>query len=590
MSNTIIKISRSKYIEESLNVALIKLDTMIHYNGVLCMINYYISPSHTSFDTVFASGVKDGIGRDCYRIISLHQDNIIWGVTTILPDVSRLVHGEKYLWKDESGFWWVVNAPDGITRQIVEVPKIPTIYTNLSDYLEYVVDTDGIVRRITDIYSRGEIDSFIDEAKSVVRYVDFNDLTPSQKEQLRGPKGDVGEKGETGSMGLQGPQGIRGYNGSIENFVVLSERDYQAILTPDPYKFYFTYEDEDQPISEFFAYVEGKTLVIDAEVEDNIVSIDQQYATYDNQVLSIIETATSMVSTPTISPLEGTYHGVITVDINCSTPDSEIRYTVDRSEPTVRSRLYTGPITLDYPSTTIKARAFKPGLLSSYIAEARYDLEFDSTVSAPIISPDSGLYIPGTEITLSSSEPGVMIRYTTDLTEPNETSPVYMSPIIIEDLLTVVRARGFKPRMNASETVSGVYEMESQGTVEVPTFNIPSGTYTDEQIVIITTDTPGAIIRYTLDGSDPTSDSNIYTEPILITEDTTIKAKGFKVGMTSSNISSISITISEEPGPEPSEDIEVIGNILIDNTDTNSVIDNSYVIILASVEGKTLIF
>mgnify|MGYP002528917223 CR=1 FL=1 len=114
--------------------------------------------------------------------------------------------------------------------------------------------------------------------------------------------------------------------------------------------------------------------------------------------------------------------------------------------------------------------------------------------------------------------------------------------------------------------------------------------YTDEQIVIITTDTPGAIIRYTLDGSDPTSDSNIYTEPILITEDTTIKAKGFKVGMTSSNISSISITISEEPGPEPSEDIEVIGNILIDNTDTNSVIDNSYVIILASVEGKTLIF
>lgn len=39
---------------------------------------------------------------------------------------------------------------------------------------------------------------------------------------------------------LRGP---RGFNGSLDNFVVMSEADYQKLKVKDPNMFYFTYED-----------------------------------------------------------------------------------------------------------------------------------------------------------------------------------------------------------------------------------------------------------------------------------------------------------------------------------------------------------
>lgn len=74
-----------------------------------------------------------------------------------------------------------------------------------------------------------------------------------------------------------------------------------------------------------------------------------------------------------ISEPSRAFTGSLTVTLSLATPDpdTEIRYTVNRTLPTANSTLYTGPITV---STTqmIRARAFKPGLLPGKTSTAAY--------------------------------------------------------------------------------------------------------------------------------------------------------------------------------------------------------------------------
>jgi chitinase len=62
---------------------------------------------------------------------------------------------------------------------------------------------------------------------------------------------------------------------------------------------------------------------------------------------------------------------VQTVTITTETPDAEIRYTTDGSEPDASSTLYTGPISIS-TRTTLQAKAFKAGLDDSEAAFGTY--------------------------------------------------------------------------------------------------------------------------------------------------------------------------------------------------------------------------
>lgn len=65
----------------------------------------------------------------------------------------------------------------------------------------------------------------------------------------------------------------------------------------------------------------------------------------------------------------------------------------------------------------------------------------------------------------------------------------------------------------------------SSGSVSPPYFSLPAGSYTGPQQCTITVSVPSdATIYYTLDGSDPTRESPVYTDPITISESCTLKA------------------------------------------------------------------
>lgn len=77
----------------------------------------------------------------------------------------------------------------------------------------------------------------------------------------------------------------------------------------------------------------------------------------------------------------------------------------------------------------------------------------------------------------------------------------------------------------------------SQGGAAMPTFNPPAGVYTQAIDVSISSDTADANIYYTTDGSIPNQNSSLYTAPIHLTENTTIKARAFADGFEPSEIS-----------------------------------------------------
>jgi formylglycine-generating enzyme required for sulfatase activity/pimeloyl-ACP methyl ester carboxylesterase len=81
--------------------------------------------------------------------------------------------------------------------------------------------------------------------------------------------------------------------------------------------------------------------------------------------------------------------------------------------------------------------------------------------------------------------------------------------------------------------------------VAEPTFTPAAGTYTSAQSVTISCTTPGATIRYTLDGTTPSATvGTTYSGPISVSATTTIKAIAIKSGMTDSAIASATYTIN----------------------------------------------
>lgn len=109
---------------------------------------------------------------------------------------------------------------------------------------------------------------------------------------------------------------------------------------------------------------------------------------------------------------------------------------------------------------------------------------------------------------------------------------------------------------NISNCVTAFYKLTSGGetptpvveTVKTPTFNPAAGEVDEGTVVTIASETEGATIYYTTDGSVPTTESATYEEAIEVTEAMTIKAIAVKEGMTNSAVATAEYTIKEESG------------------------------------------
>ena len=92
-------------------------------------------------------------------------------------------------------------------------------------------------------------------------------------------------------------------------------------------------------------------------------------------------------------------------------------------------------------------------------------------------------------------------------------------------------------------TVNLTGNVTMSNAVATPTFTPAGGTYLEAQTVTISCATAGATIHYTLDGTDPTTSSPVYSTPISVTTDMTIKAMGVKDNWYNSEIATASYVI-----------------------------------------------
>lgn len=84
-----------------------------------------------------------------------------------------------------------------------------------------------------------------------------------------------------------------------------------------------------------------------------------------------------------------------------------------------------------------------------------------------------------------------------------------------------------------------------------PMFSNASGTYLSGQAIYLTCPEYGASIHYTTDGSEPTNQDSLYTNPLIIPDffpdgatTATLKARAYKAGFDPSNVASATYTVT----------------------------------------------
>ena len=152
-----------------------------------------------------------------------------------------------------------------------------------------------------------------------------------------------------------------------------------------------------------------------------------------------------------------------------------------------------------------------------------------SQVSQPVFYPLPGPIDKFKLVTVQCRTPKAEMYYTLDRgepslqTEPTRRSTKYDSPVRLEPG-TILRAKAFLRGWEDSTLAIGMYLLPG------PTFSPPPGTISADTPVTIRTNLPGATIRYTLDGSEPTTASPAYTGPVTVKRGDTLVAVAFIPG------------------------------------------------------------
>jgi peptidoglycan/xylan/chitin deacetylase (PgdA/CDA1 family) len=169
----------------------------------------------------------------------------------------------------------------------------------------------------------------------------------------------------------------------------------------------------------------------------------------------------------------------------------------------------------------------------------------DSQAPASAIACDgavcsSGWYGDSVSVSLAAADGGsgvAVIRYTLDGSEPTASSAAYGGPFSVS-ATTTVKFRAWDNAGNVEATQSQLVQVAiAPPDTEAPTSSIScdlapcsSGWYSDPVSVSLAAADGGsgvAVIRYTLDGSEPTASSAAYGGPFSVSATTTVKFRAW---------------------------------------------------------------
>jgi len=249
------------------------------------------------------------------------------------------------------------------------------------------------------------------------------------------------------------------------------------------------------------------------------------------------------VSTPTISPVAGTYNVSQNITITDSTVGAAIYYTTDGTVPSATSgsaTLYTGTFAV-LESTVLKAIAVKEQMEKSEVASKEYILK----VVTPVLTPVGASYSLNPHVTISTTTSGATIYYTTDGTAPTTDSDVYSGEIVVSGQGTVenIQAIAAKDGWDDSNVASQTYTI-NYDKVSTPSISPVTGTYNSSQSITIACLTEDVDIYYTTDGNPPSASSTHYVGAFAApSESAVVKAIAVKDQMQDSDVASNEYTL-----------------------------------------------
>ena len=167
-------------------------------------------------------------------------------------------------------------------------------------------------------------------------------------------------------------------------------------------------------------------------------------------------------------------------------------------------------------------------------------IETVTSANAVNFSPPPGKFNGMVTVSMSDINPNATIHYTLDGSDPTPSSPVYGRPITVT-ASTLFKAIGTSSQFPPSPFVQSFYTVVMQ--TPTPVISPAPGSYSLGQPITITDADSTATIRYTTDGSTPTTTSNWYHEPILLTGSETIQSIAISTGRATSNVTSASYTV-----------------------------------------------
>lgn len=320
------------------------------------------------------------------------------------------------------------------------------------------------------------------------------------------PGGDYNTNVESIVYGIQGTYGwyswdvtglARGwYKGTIPNYGVLFKSEQESL---SHYKYFYSSES-------------GETALRPRLV------VTYTYSVTDNLPPTVIA-----------SPVGGIYAVPVTINLTAD-ENADIFYTLDGTDPNLSSSIYTAPINIG-ANTTIKFIGRDTAGNVSAVKTESYTI--DGT--APVVyidSPPDGANVSGmVNITASASDDAGIsnVEFYIDNNKIGQSSvaPYVYSWDTIESAgphSIYVKAVDMAGNVGVSVTVS-VTVVPSDTIQPGVTASPAGGIYNVPVNITLSADEPASIF-YTLDGTDPTTDSAIYLDPININTNLTLKFFG----------------------------------------------------------------
>lgn len=250
----------------------------------------------------------------------------------------------------------------------------------------------------------------------------------------------------------------------------------------------------------------------------------------------------------------GTFIRSKTVNITSSVSGATIRYTmssngVPPADPTIDTGTIGISINLPQDSSyqvktyIIKAIAIKNGEVSN-VATDTYNIK--RQLENVVISLSGDIYSETRTVTITSSNSGIPIYYTTDGTDPTSNSLLYNAnskPIISSSC--TIKARAITDDWELSTNITSV--VCTVKNIQNVTISASDNEYARTRTLTMTCATSDVSIYYTLDGATPTSNSTLYnasSKPV-ISSTSTVKAIAIRSGWTNSAVASQSVIVAK---------------------------------------------